>query len=403
MVDVGTNGTITPPVEGLLRGAQRAEAAGYDSIWWPDHLMGFHPQAIWQPDVADFVRLMANPHTFLDPVAAIAATATHTERLRLGTAVTEAVRRHPAMLAQEFLTLDHLSRGRTILGIGAGESENIEPYGMDFSRPVSKLDEALSIVRLLWENDDPVDFEGEFWTLRDAVCGLGPYEIDEDGTRHYPPIWLGAHGPRMLELAGRTCDGWLPIYQGGVGRWRHGLAHILDAAIHRRRDVTAFTPGLLAHIVVHDDPPEVERLLETPLIRAWMLTLPSWAFEELGYRHPLGDGFYGLLDYVPTRLSRETAEAAIAKVPAEVARRFLLSGTPDEIVDELRGFVDAGLQHLVMWNLTYLADPATLRDSYELCGEIAATVKSWPSKGVPAPLSELGDSQTDAPIAGSAT
>src|SRR5690606_37853391 len=125
MIAVGTNATIAPPVEAVIRGAQRAESRGYDSLWWPDHLMGFHPQQLWRPEVTALAQAVPNPHIFVDPVAAISACAVHTERIRLGTSVTDAIRRHPAMLAQEFLTLDHFSKGRTILGIGAGEGENI--------------------------------------------------------------------------------------------------------------------------------------------------------------------------------------------------------------------------------------------------------------------------------------
>ncbi|HEY8451202.1 MAG: LLM class flavin-dependent oxidoreductase [Micromonosporaceae bacterium] len=375
MIAVGTNATIAPPVESVIRGAQRAESRGYDSLWWPDHLMGFHPQLLWRPEVTALARAVPNPHIFVDPVAAIAACAVHTERIRLGTSVTDAIRRHPAMLAQEFLTLDHFSKGRTILGIGAGEGENITPYGMSFDRPVARLEESLRIIRLLWSTDEPVDFDGEWWTLRDAVLGLQPYRTAPDGSPLPPPIWCGAHGPRMLDLTGRLCDGWLPIYQGGPQRWRSGLERIRAAAAAAGRDLTGFTPGLLAHVVVAETESELDRLLDSPLIRAWMLTLPSSCFEEFGVPHPLGKGAYGLLDYIPTRMSADEVEAALAAVPDGLARRYLLAGSPDDILAELREFVSAGLEHLVLWNLTYLADASLLRSSYAVLDEIAQRLR----------------------------
>ena len=76
------------------------------------------------------------------------------------------------MLAQQALTLDHVTRGRSILGLGSGEQLNVTPYGMDFDKPVGHLDEGIDVIRLLWEADGAVDFEGEFYTLRDAVLGL---------------------------------------------------------------------------------------------------------------------------------------------------------------------------------------------------------------------------------------
>lgn len=374
-MDVGTGGNILPPVEGLLRTAQSAERRGYASLWWPDHLMGWHPQEMWTPDVTELASFQANPHIYLDPVAAMAAVAVHTDAVRLGTSVTEPVRRHPAMLAQEFLTLDHLSHGRVVLGLGAGERENIEPYGLDHARPASRFEEALRIIRLLWENDEPVDFDGEFWRLRDAVLGMGPYRVDEDGTRHYPPIWAGAHGPRMLSICGRLCDGWLPTYPADVGVWSKMLAAIRAAAEEAGRDTSAVTPSMWAMLVIDEDPAEVDRLLETAILKAWMLVEPSSHFEALGYEHPLGPDFYGLLDYVPARLTREDALAAVDRIPLEVVRRHTLCGTPDEVAAELRAYGDAGLEHVVLQNVTFMADLSKLRSSFALQDEVMAAVR----------------------------
>ena len=373
---VGTGGNVTPPVEGLLRTAQSAERRGYDGLWWSDHLMGWHPQSVWTPDIADLAAFQPNPHIYLDPIAAMAAVAVHTERVTLGTAVTEPIRRHPAMIAAEFLTLDHLSKGRVILGIGAGELENIEPYGLDYSKPVSKFEEALAIIRLLWESDEPVDFDGTFWTLKDAVVGMAPYAADPSAARRYPPIWSGAHGPRMLDIVGRMCDGWLPTYVGNAQLYADALATIHAAATTAGRDAAAITPGMWGMLIVDEDEKELERLLETPLLKAWMLISPSWLFEELGYEHPLGSPFYGLTDYVPSRLGREDALKAIDRVPTEVVRALSLAGTPDEVLDELRAHAAAGLEYLVIQNVTFMGDPAKLRSSFALQDEIATALRT---------------------------
>lgn len=376
MVAVGTNGAIAPPLAGVVKGATRAEEKGYDSIWWPDHLMGWHPDSVWRPEITELARSMPNPHIFVDPVAAIAACSTQTSRIRLGTSVTDAIRRHPAMLAQEFLTLDHFSKGRTILGIGAGEGENITPYGMSFDRPVSRLEEALEIVRLLWGTTEPVDYDGETWRMRGAVCGMSPYEDPATGTAAPPPIWVGAHGPRMLSLAGRHCDGWLPTYQGGPEKWAQGLAAIRTAATGVSRSLDGFVPALLTHLVVVDDDRDVERLLDSPLIRTWMLTMPSSCFEEFGVEHPLGEGSYGLLDYIPTQLPEERVRQALQAVPLEVAHKYLMVGTPDQILDELGQFVAHGLEHVVLWNISYLADFELLRSSYRALDDIAVRLQA---------------------------
>ncbi|MBI2321150.1 MAG: LLM class flavin-dependent oxidoreductase [Chloroflexi bacterium] len=241
---VGAPGHLLPPVENLIRNTQRSEAQGYDALWWPDHLMSWYPDGLWTPDLVELARHQPNAHVFFDALLAMAVAATHSERVLLGTSVTEPLRRHPATLAQAFLTLDHLSKGRAILGIGAGEAENVVPYGLDFRHQASKLEEALAIIRLLWEHDEPVDFDGRFWTLRGAVLGLGPYRPGV-----YPPIYVAAVGTRTLEIAGRYADGWLPTFLPPAD-YGAKFAALKRAAAAHGRDPARIVGALWAYTVV---------------------------------------------------------------------------------------------------------------------------------------------------------
>ena len=368
-LEIGAVGQIMPPVEGLLKTAKRNEEKGFDAIWWPDHLMGWHPESIWTPDVTPIANVQPNPHVYFDPVAAIAAVATHTERIRLGTSVTEPIRRHPAMVANEWLTLDHFSKGRVILGIGAGEGENITPYGMDFSKPASKVEEALAIIRLLWENNEPVDFDGDFWTLRKAVCGMGPHEPGK-----YPPIWTGAHGDRMCRITGRLADGWLPTRMPPE-EYARRLGIIRAEAEKAGRDFTNFTPGIWQYTVIATDHEEAHRILNETLPKGFQLVLPSEEYEKRGYSHPLGKNFVGLRDYIPTHLAKDDALKAIGAVPEEISHDFTLHGTPDEIVAEIREYEKAGVRHIVPWNMTFLGDVTKVRESFHLLDEVVAALK----------------------------
>jgi len=369
-IEIGATGVIMPPVDGVLKNAKRNEAKGYDAMWWPDHLMGWHPESIWKPDITPLANFQSNPHVYLDPIATIAAVGTHTERMKLGTSVTEPIRRHPAMVANEWLSLDHFTKGRAILGIGAGEGENILPYGMDFSKPASRFEEALQIIRLLWENDEPVDFDGDSWTMRRAVCGMGPYTPGR-----FPPIWTGAHGDRMLKITGRLADGWLPTNMPPED-YATKLGIIEQAARDAGRDFSAFTPGLWAYTVIAEDHEEAHRILNETLPKGFQLVLPSEEYEKHGYSHPLGPKFVGLRDYIPTHFGRDEALKAIGAIPDEISHEHTLHGTPDEIVKQIHDFEAVGVRHIVPWNITFLGDPTKIGESFHLLDAVLAQVKA---------------------------
>ena len=123
--------------------ARALDSGRYHSIWLPDHMVSFWPDSIWTPEFTDLATVSPSPHRHLDAMAVAAAAAVLTENVPLVTSVVDTVRRHPALLAQSALTIDHLAKGRFILGLGSGETENTVPYGFDFTKPVSRFEEAL--------------------------------------------------------------------------------------------------------------------------------------------------------------------------------------------------------------------------------------------------------------------
>jgi phthiodiolone/phenolphthiodiolone dimycocerosates ketoreductase len=131
-----------PPASKAIEFAQQAEADGFDAIWWPWHLMGWVPDAVWNEDFTELANFQSNPHLFFDPLIMMGAAGAATERIRVGVCVTDTIHRHPGMLAQESLTVDHLARGRSILGLGSGERMNVTPYGLEWEKPVGRLEEA---------------------------------------------------------------------------------------------------------------------------------------------------------------------------------------------------------------------------------------------------------------------
>ncbi|MCF2137446.1 MAG: LLM class flavin-dependent oxidoreductase [Candidatus Thorarchaeota archaeon] len=367
-LEIGVPGPFLPPWENVMKNAQVIDSLGYDSMAFPDHFAGFIPESLWTTDITPLALLQSSPHTYYELSSIMAACAVLTKNVKIISAVTEPLRRHPVLLAQTFLTLDHISQGRAIMGIGAGEAVNVTPYGIDYSAQVGKLREALEIIQLLWSTDTPLDYNGRFWHLKDAVLSLRPLVPNQP-----PPIWIAAHGPKMLEIAAQFGDGWIPTLLRPTD-YRQRLATIES---HRKRlgRENPFTPALWNWFVLDNDSAELERLIHTPLARAMALLYPASEWRRLGHAHPFGEDFYSLRDYIPMGMSRETALAAIDEVPDDVLHEFYYVGDAESIIQQLEDFVHVGLRHIIIWNVTGMFDLNKARSSNKILKEVLRYVK----------------------------
>jgi phthiodiolone/phenolphthiodiolone dimycocerosates ketoreductase len=355
----GTVAPTFPPIEEIRKTAKRLEEKGYDSLWFPDHLMGWYPHELWKESV--LALRYPSCHMFYDAFCAISYAASVTEKIKLGTGVTDVLRRHPAVLLQQAVTADHASDGRFILGIGAGEGENILPYGIDFDKPVSRLEEALELMKLMLESEygEEINFEGRFFSFKKAVFDLKPLKKI--------PIWIGAHGERMLRLTAKHGDGWLPssmpleLFSEKV--------ELLDRFCKDYGREGEIEKALFVSLVIDEKEEEIDRILSNPLLKIHSLLLPPDYFRMVGLDHPLGD-FYGLLDYVPTHYSKDGILRILDRIPLKAVKLAFISGTPEEVVQTFDSFANMGVEHFVLWNLTYFADVSKIKSSYQLIDEV---------------------------------
>lgn len=313
------------------------DSGRYHSIWLPDHLVSFWPDSIWTPEFTDLAVTSPSPHRHLDGMAVAAAAAVLTRNVPIATSVVDTVRRHPSSLAQTALTIQHLSRGRFILGLGCGETENTVPYGFDFAKPVSRFEESLQVIRLLWESEGPVDFDGRFYQLRHARLDTEPFE------GRFPEIWIAANGPRMLELAGRYANGWWPVGAYSPEDYAGKLQLLRRSAECAGRDPMAIVPAFIQTCLIGDDA-ELAEILEAPLIKAHVLMIPAELMAEHGFEHPLGASWRGYQDIVPGVLPRERILSMLAKVDVESILAVVPHGPPKKIARIVKDFVDAGLR-----------------------------------------------------------
>jgi alkanesulfonate monooxygenase SsuD/methylene tetrahydromethanopterin reductase-like flavin-dependent oxidoreductase (luciferase family) len=170
----------------LLGFIRHAEESGFDSFWAGDHMVFMRPVAF-------------------DVLSTIAAASVITDRILMGS-ISDAHKFHPAVLAQRLVTLDHLTDGRFILGFGIGEAMNLDPYGIRWNRPLSRMVESINLMRRLWESEEPFDYDGEFFKFKKAVLGAKPI-------RRTVPIYIAAHRPRSLRVAAEMGDGWITLPQ----------------------------------------------------------------------------------------------------------------------------------------------------------------------------------------------
>lgn len=180
------------PTPNFVELAQEAERLGYDSVWTAE---------AWGSDC-------------FSPLCWIGA---HTSRIKLGTSVCQLSARTPAATAMHALTIDHLSGGRMILGLGVSGPQVVEGwYGVPFGKPLARTREYISILRKIWRRDEPVRNEGPNYPLPyqgPNAWGLGkPLRSITHPLRPDIPVFLGAEGPKNVALATEICDGWLPLY-----------------------------------------------------------------------------------------------------------------------------------------------------------------------------------------------
>jgi len=310
----------------------------YHSIWLPDHMVSFWPDSIWSPEFTDLATASPSPHRNLDGMAVAAAAAVLTRNVPIATSVVDTVRRHPSLLAQSALTIDHLAKGRFILGLGSGETENIVPYGFDFTKPVSRFEEALKVIRLLWDSDGPVDFEGRFYRLHQARLDTEPYE------GRFPEIWIGASGARMLEIAGRYADGWWPAGAWTPEHYAEMLGALRDSAERAGRDPMAITPCYIQVCMIGRDDAALAEILKAPLVKAFLLQVPAEVLRKFGYGHPMGENWRGFQDIDPAVLTRERILDFLARVDPDAILAMVPHGTPQQVAWIIKTYVDAGLR-----------------------------------------------------------
>ena len=216
----------TPPdmpidVDLVRRFATRAEELGYHSLWVQERIIG--------------------NTAALEPIGLLNYLAALTDKIKLGTSMVIATTRNPVHLAKQFSSLDQMSRGRLIIGIGLGGRPEQYPLldGPKEGRSRSRarhFRESLAVMKALWTQPEAY-FSGQFWELTGQAMEPKP------GQRPHPPVWFGGRHPQGLRRAARLADGWMGAGSTSTGQFKEQVAIVHEAQDAQRRD-----PGRVPNI-----------------------------------------------------------------------------------------------------------------------------------------------------------
>jgi len=330
----------------LLDFIKRAEDSGFDSFWAGDHMV-----------------FMSKPRAF-DVLSTIGAAGIITKKIFMGS-ISDSHKLHPAVFAQRLATLDHLTDGRFILGLGLGEAMNLDPYGIKWNKPLSRMVESIKIIRKLWESKEPFDFDGEFFQFRKAFLDARPIKGNV-------PIYIAAHRPRSLRVAAELGDGWITLPQPPslfakkrkqVEEWRKsaggsGVSPI-RSGIKREGfqgttwDSDNFDKCQYIFASIANDKDSAFKNLE-PLRHTLIW---SELYEE-AYGVKLPEEYKGF-NYMSVITTDENEKQRIIEqgklFPKEAVFDFTLSGSAKDCIKRIEEYIEAGANHFLIHNFS--ADP----------------------------------------------
>src|SRR5437588_1479200 len=326
------------PPPGATDAIAEAERLGFDSIWTAE----------------------AYGSDCLTPLAWWGA---GTQRIKLGTAIVQMSARQPAAAAMAAMTMDHLSGGRFILGLGVSGPQVVEGwYGMPFAKPLARTREYISILRAIWAREGPVEYEGDHYRLP-LPNGTGlakPLKSSIHPLREDIPIYLGAEGPKNVALCAELCDGWLAMLFSPVHDEVHrGALEEGWAREGARRKPEEFEVAATVPFIVSED---VDGAIDA-LRPFYALYFGGMGAKGTNFHAnvPIRMGYGAEVAEIQELYLAGKKEEAGERIPTELIEQLSLIGTAEKIRDDLQKWRES-----VVTTMLSSGDAATLRTAAEL-------------------------------------
>ena len=278
-----------------------------------------------------------------------------TSRLRLGTSIVQMSGRTPTSIAMHALTLDHLSKGRVVLGMGVSGPQVVEGwYGQPFAKPLARTREVVDIIRQVLAREAPVTNDGPHYPLPfagEGSVGLGkPLKPIVHPLRSDIPIWLGAEGPRNVAQTAEIADGWIPIFYtpksaGMYGPW-------LDEGFARegaRRSRTDFEIAATCHVQIVEDSAEKNAVISAlkPVVALYMGGMGA---KDQNFHKQVFDrmGYEAITSEVQELYLGGKKDEATALIPDELVDDMHIIGTEGEVKETVAAWEETGVTTLML-------------------------------------------------------
>jgi len=313
----------TPRLDYMYEGAKKAEQCGFEYVFYADHT----------------VMLPSGPGTCFDAFMFLTAIAMITNKVKLCTGVSDPHRFHPALMAQKVATLDQISNGRAMIGLGAGEKMNVDMYGLNRDRSVAKLREYIEILREFWTKRK-VNRKSDFWgNMRRAYIQVKPIQ-------NTPPIYIAANGPKTRQITGELGDGWYPFVES-PSSFKVNKKEIADAAKKADRNPEEIDYTYNCFVAIDNKNPEnaVKRCEFFRVTYALNPTKTNQIYPDL---------------YLPTNYTihnfdmqvRDANEqlACVDKLPETILQDTNCLGSTDDVISSIEKYKEAGATSMILMN-----------------------------------------------------
>jgi phthiodiolone/phenolphthiodiolone dimycocerosates ketoreductase len=314
------NSALNHNISDITKSVLLADSLNYDSIWMNDHINHVYIGS-----------QVANNWILLSHLVP------NLKNRTVGILVSDPHRYHPAVLAQMHATMDNLSNGRFVLGIGAGEGLNLNQYHIRWDKPYSRLKEAVEVMRRLWDasSTKPANYDGDFFQMTDAFLQI---KFPKP-----PQLWIAGNGPRTRDLTAKYGTGWFPTPTTPklYSKWASEIDRQAESYGRKRGEIEH---SIQIYVNIANSKKSVSGFMKLGICN---FVLKKEFADEYGLKAPEGIDWHNssLREFAKNQLK---VNEFSKQVPDSIIDEMCAYGTTDDIISRFESFINVGVEHFVI-------------------------------------------------------